>query len=70
MAERLDSETVRKEIAEDYSNFNTDLNFDSFIRKLCLNSYNLTVFIVSASDYFSFNLNALYAPFAAFRCND
>ena len=53
----------------DYKNFNTDLNFDSFMRKLCLSSYNLAVLAAFASNYFSFNLNTLYAPFAAFEHN-
>ena len=54
----------------DYKNFDTDLNFNSFVGKPCLSSYNLAVLAVFASDHFSFNLDTLCAPFAAFECND
>ena len=56
-------------MTEDYKNFDTDLDFNSFMEKPCLSSYNLAVLVAFASDHFDFNLDAPYAPFAAFECN-
>ena len=52
-----------------YKNFDMDLDFDSFVGKPCLGSYNLAVLAAFANDHFSSNLDALCAPFAAFGRN-
>ena len=69
MVERLDPEAVEKGIAGDYKNFDMNLDFNSFVGKFCLSSYNLAVLAAFASDHFSFNLDTPCAPFAAFGCN-